>query len=99
LRKSDTVARIGGDEFVALVEEIKEESQVEALARKILDAVSEPLAVHGLLLEVSASLGISIFPDDADSADKLLVLADKAMYFAKQQGAGRICRHPERLSE
>jgi diguanylate cyclase (GGDEF)-like protein/PAS domain S-box-containing protein len=97
LRKSDTVARIGGDEFVALIEEVTDESQVEALAHKIIEAVTKPLSVHGLLLEVTASLGISIFPEDGDSAEALLNLADKAMYFAKQQGKGRIGRHPDRL--
>lgn len=87
-RDVDTVARFGGDEFVVLVSEIAQPSDAGLVAAKLLAAIAEPLAVGDQVLRVTASIGIGIHPDDADTADRLLALADEAMYMAKSQGGG-----------
>jgi diguanylate cyclase (GGDEF)-like protein/PAS domain S-box-containing protein len=97
LRKTDTVARIGGDEFVAVLEEISGEKEVRMLAAKIMGAVAAPELIDGRLHSVDASLGISLFPDDAYSSVELMDLADKAMYLAKREGGTFACLYPDRL--
>ena len=62
VRKSDVIARIGGDEFVILLREVSDQSQVATVARKVLAAVVEPLTVHGHECRITASIGISMFP-------------------------------------
>jgi diguanylate cyclase len=90
-RDVDTVARFGGDEFVVLVSEIALPSDAGLVAAKLLAAIAEPLVVGDQVLRVTASIGIGIHPDDADTAERLLALADEAMYVAKAQGGG--CSH------
>jgi len=84
IRKEDTLARIGGDEFVVIVEHILNTKDVVALSKKIIDVVSKPIDFEALSLSISASIGISICPDDASQTDKLLKYADIAMYNAKK---------------
>jgi diguanylate cyclase (GGDEF)-like protein/PAS domain S-box-containing protein len=86
VRGSDTVSRLGGDEFVVLAEEGHVEEGAAATADKILRALAQPHQVDGHQLHMSASIGISAFPADGDSADLLLKHADAAMYQAKAQG-------------
>ncbi|MGE5502894.1 MAG: diguanylate cyclase domain-containing protein [Actinomycetota bacterium] len=97
LRKTDTVARIGGDEFVAVLEEISGEKEVRMLAAKIMAAVAAPEIIDGVNHSVDASLGIALFPDDAYSSVELMDLADKAMYLAKRQGGTFACLYPDRM--
>ncbi len=85
VRAGDTVARVGGDEFVLLLASIEKES-VAPLARKMLDAVSEPLVVESHRLSMTTSVGISLFPEDGADADALLRNADIALYRAKERG-------------
>jgi diguanylate cyclase (GGDEF)-like protein/PAS domain S-box-containing protein len=84
-RRSDTVARIGGDEFVVLAEELARSEDAQLIADKIHAAVGAPLVVGEHTLNVSASVGIALFPDHGEQADQLLRLADSAMYEEKQR--------------
>ncbi len=86
IRESDQVARLGGDEFVVVVEGIKRSDAVAGVASKIIQAVGQPCLIEEQSLHTSPSIGISIFPDDGDSADVLMRNADTAMYYAKSSG-------------
>jgi len=86
LREGDVIARMGGDEFVVLIEEFGEPMQVGEVAKKVLDTVARPYLLQGKESRVTASIGISTFPDDGKSAQALLGSADTAMYRAKEQG-------------
>ncbi|MBW7471457.1 diguanylate cyclase [Marinobacter sp. M216] len=93
LREEDTLARLGGDEFAALVINMSDEGNLEGLLSRILSAVSEPVWVSGHRVEVSASIGYTLFPQYPDlDGDQLLRQADQAMYRAKQRGKNRYCR-------
>ncbi len=86
LRQADRLARFGGDEFLVLIDPVRRRKDVELVTRKILQAVSTPLKLQGLVASVSASIGIAIYPDDGDDPQRLLKNADAAMYQAKQNG-------------
>ena len=86
LREGDTIARQGGDEFVVLVEEVVDPQQVAGVAHKILETVAQPFLLSEQEYHVTASIGISIFPDDGHDVQALLKNADIAMYRAKEQG-------------
>jgi diguanylate cyclase (GGDEF)-like protein len=86
VRKSDVIARVGGDEFVIMLREVSDQSQVATVARKILAAVVEPVTVHGHECQITASIGISMFPADALDEESLIKNADAAMYLAKEDG-------------
>jgi diguanylate cyclase (GGDEF)-like protein/PAS domain S-box-containing protein len=88
-RAEDTVARLGGDEFVLLWNDIGDKSDCVRALERILDKVSEPMLLNGELVSVSASIGVTLFPDDQVDADSLLRHADHAMYTAKQLGKNR----------
>ena len=86
VRQGDTLARIGGDEFVIIVEELRHAEDAAQVAAKILSALSQPFEVAGHSLITSCSIGISIFPDDAPDERALMKNADIAMYHAKERG-------------
>ena len=86
LRERDTVARFGGDEFVLLLDDIATSADVAMLAQKALDTLRPPFFVSDTGLHVTASIGISLFPDDGGESGKLLRNADTAMYRAKELG-------------
>jgi len=86
LRDKDTIARIGGDEFILLFDDVAELQEAEKLASKVLSVLSAPIELSESSANISASIGICQFPQDGDSADELLKNADTAMYRAKQQG-------------
>jgi len=85
LRECDCVARLGGDEFVAVLEGLEAREEAEAVAAKLLAALREPIVVEELRLKVDASIGIALYPDDGGDADRLLEVADRAMYRAKMR--------------
>lgn len=93
IRKTDTAARVGGDEFVVVLEHVTVAEDAMSVAEKILSAIEQPmyLMTIGGLVEIGASLGIATYPDDGDSEEMLLQLADHAMYQAKR-GGRRITR-------
>ena len=86
LRASDVIARLGGDEFVVLIQEMSSPEQAANVARKLLSAAMKPLELMGHECRVTASIGISIFPEDGDDEQLLMKNADIAMYFAKEEG-------------
>ncbi len=86
VRNGDTVARLGGDEFTVIMPSLDEPHNAPVAAQRILDSLSEPFLLVGHEAFVSASIGITIFPDDAADAQDLLKNADAAMYRAKEQG-------------
>jgi diguanylate cyclase len=85
VRGCDFVARIGGDEFVAVIEEIEDEEDVTPIAERIVTSIKEAYFIDHLTVELSCSMGIAVYPQNGD-VDKLLVCADAAMYKAKDQG-------------
>ncbi|MDX1635660.1 MAG: EAL domain-containing protein [Marinobacter sp.] len=82
LRGDDLVARMGGDEFILLLQDVANETVYE----RILDTISEPLSIGPATVSLSASLGITLYPRDRSDADRLLRHADQAMYAAKEEG-------------
>ena len=86
LREIDTVARTGGDEFLVLISETRDQYDPGAIAVKIGKALNEPFAINDTEIHTSASIGISMYPNDGTDADTLVAHADEAMYFAKQRG-------------
>ncbi|VAX07065.1 diguanylate cyclase/phosphodiesterase (GGDEF & EAL domains) with PAS/PAC sensor(s) [hydrothermal vent metagenome] len=88
-RDEDTVARMGGDEFTVMLPRIRLLGDVDQVARKVLDGLSKPLRVEGHELVVTASIGISLYPDDGKQAEALMKNADSAMYSAKEQGKNK----------
>jgi diguanylate cyclase (GGDEF)-like protein/PAS domain S-box-containing protein len=84
LRDSDTIARMGGDEFVVILQDISSKTAVNKVAKKIITALAEPIHFHEARFSVMASIGISIYPDDDKEIDALLQKADRAMYQAKK---------------
>jgi len=86
VRGTDTISRQGGDEFVLLLAEIAHGSDAAVAAQKMIDALAAPHVIDGQDLHVSASIGVSLFPEDGDAADTLLKNADTAMYHAKELG-------------
>jgi diguanylate cyclase (GGDEF)-like protein len=86
LRETDIVARLGGDEFVILIENIGDDTGLDQVTQKILACCAEPLMLRGQEFILSASMGVSLFPDDAEDAPALMKNADIAMYRAKERG-------------
>lgn len=86
VRESDTVARLSGDEFAVIIEDIRETAHLGVVAQSLISAVVTPVQVGRNAVSVSASIGISVYPDDADDARQLLEYADRAMYAAKKSG-------------
>lgn len=86
MRASDTVARLAGDEFMALVEGISQRDLLSQLAEKLLQQINQPFELAGGHESISASIGIALYPDDARRAETLLQRADQAMYAAKHAG-------------
>lgn len=86
VRGGDTVARLGGDEFVLLLTHVEEVSDVGYTLERIITVVSAPYEIDGHLLEISASVGVTVYPFDEADADTLIRHADQAMYQVKQQG-------------
>ena len=86
VRASDVVARLGGDEFVILLREVLDAGDVTKVARKILSAIVKPMMINQQECRVTASIGISMFPSDAQDEESLSKNADAAMYVAKEAG-------------
>ncbi|HKB83108.1 MAG TPA: EAL domain-containing protein, partial [Burkholderiales bacterium] len=86
IRKGDTLSRLGGDEFVVTLEGLAHAEDAAQVAMKIITALRRPLSVGGHTLNTSCSIGISIFPNDAEDSPELMKNADTAMYHAKEQG-------------
>jgi len=86
LRSGDTVARVGGDEFVLLLPRIGSRESAAIVAEKLLGAFREPLVVENQEIHITTSVGIAVYPDDAEDGDGLITCADIAMYRVKKEG-------------
>jgi len=86
IRKTDTVARMGGDEFLIIIPAISAIDYIETVAKKIIKAFHEPFLLEGHVLTVTTSIGISIYPDNGIDIDSLIKTADISMYEAKKAG-------------
>lgn len=93
VREVDTVCRYGGDEFVILLNEISQPDDAARVARKLAAALAVPALAGDQLLPLSASIGISLYPDDGQDTDTLIGRADVAMYHAKRHGLGSFAFH------
>jgi diguanylate cyclase (GGDEF)-like protein/PAS domain S-box-containing protein len=89
LRDGDTLARIGGDEFVAVLVDLDQVQDAEPVLERLLNAAANPVVLGELTLQVSASIGVTVYPQDGSEVDLLLRHADQAMYVAKQAGKNR----------
>ena len=86
LRKSDTIARMGGDEFLLILPEMNQPQDAIQTAERILNALSTPFHLESYEVFITTSIGIAIFPDDGDEVNSLVKKADIAMYKAKEKG-------------
>ena len=88
VREVDTVARQGGDEFIVLLTELHNGADAQQVAEKIMRTIAEPFTINDAPLEVAASIGVAVYPDDDEDIEALIEKADLAMYAAKQRGKG-----------
>ena len=98
VRDMDTVGRTGGDEFVMILPELADNAQAALIAERVLDALRQPFQLDGHQLVITASIGISVSPDDGRDAQLLLKNADMAMYEAKAQGRNNYRFFTERMT-
>jgi len=98
VRDGDTIARFGGDEFAILLDDIDSDSHISSLAEKLLDTMAKPFKINKQELFVTASIGVSIFPNDGEDSDTLLRNADVAMYRAKDLGKNNYQFYSDDLS-
>jgi diguanylate cyclase (GGDEF)-like protein len=89
LRISDVVGRLGGDEFSLLLHSVDNDFDVNKFSQKVIDIVSEPIIIEGQSLQVTASIGVSLFPDDEENAEQLINSADESMYASKRNGKNK----------
>ena len=99
VRESDTVARLGGDEFVIVLDNVSNPRVVSEVLGKLKDTLARPVNVDGYELFVTASMGISLYPDDGRDAEALLRNADSAMYHVKREGRNHWSFYSERMNE
>lgn len=99
VRDQDTVARISGDEFAIILEQLQSEVAAAQVANKVLETIHEPIQIGDHEFTVSISIGISLFPNDGNEIDTLIKNADAAMYRSKEQGKGQYCFYTRELTE
>lgn len=99
LRESDTIARLGGDEFVIGISMVTANQDVETVAQKVLTTLGEPFEIESHTLQISASVGISMYPANGENPEALLQFADAAMYEAKKNGRDIYCYFAPELTQ
>lgn len=97
VRESDTVARMGGDEFVIVMPEFHTVRDVERCGEQIIRSAGQPVEIDGRKISLTLSVGVSVFPEDGRTAEELLRNADAAMYSVKDSGRNRLCVFDESL--
>ena len=90
LLKTDSAARIGGDEFVVLLPSVNDEQEARISAEKILHAINQPFDLPGINFPITVSIGVAVYPDHGDDEKRLLMNADIAMYHAKKSGRNNV---------
>lgn len=90
VRKSDTVGRLGGDEFLLVLNKTHTDANVHLIANKLRKVIAKPYLIAGLNLQVSSSIGVACYPDNGEQAIDLVQYADQAMYLAKNNGGDRV---------
>jgi diguanylate cyclase (GGDEF)-like protein len=96
VRANDTVCRLGGDEFVLMLTGLEQPDEHDSVVQRIIDEIGKPFAIGddgSATVTVTASIGVTLFPQDGGDADTLLRHADHAMYLAKSLGRNRVCRY------
>lgn len=99
MRSSDTVARLGGDEFTVILPQINNTHQVERVVDKMLKALAEPIILEQQQVFITASIGVTLYPQDGDSSDQLIQNADQAMYAAKEHGRNQMHYFTQSMQE
>jgi hypothetical protein len=99
VRESDTVARIGGDEFVVLLASLKHDQDAHEVGEKIRHALNQPFKISGNTLNISSSIGIAIYPAHGDDEKELVKHADLAMYYAKENGRNNVTVYHQGLKD
>lgn len=99
IRETDTVARLGGDEFTVIVSELADVGDVDRIAQAVIDVLSQPYFFDNRHVYVSASIGIAVYPSDAEDAEDLVRYADQAMYAAKNKGRNGFCYFTPSMQE
>ena len=99
LRQTDTVARLNGDEFAIITTELNDIKNAEIIVQRIFNKLLEPFYIGGKTLTISASVGIAIYPNDADNSDKLMQYAHHALITAKKQGHNQYCYFTANIEE
>lgn len=98
IRETDTVARLGGDEFVIVIPDMMTAEDAAAVSCKVLEALSQPFIIENHEMYISASIGISLYPQDGEHEEILLKNVDLAMYRAKHKGRGNFCFYTEEMN-
>jgi len=93
VREVDTVSRHGGDEFLILLADLAQAADAQAVAEKVLHAIAAPMEMEGGALQLTASVGIAVYPDDGEDVDSLIERADAAMYASKRRRPGGVGFH------
>ncbi len=99
IREEDTLARFGGDEFGILISNFTNHNELVALCERVIKNLNEPIVVDRIEHVVSASIGVAVFPTDADSSEELLMMADAAMYRAKDAGGATTSFYDKDMNE
>ncbi len=99
VRVQDTVARVGGDEFIVLLDSVNRREDLDRIAGNIIQVIAQPIRVEQSQTGVTGSVGVSVYPQDGATAELLLKNADTAMYFAKHSGKNRFQYYSESLEE
>lgn len=98
VREEDMVARMGGDEFLFLLQEIGDNNDALVIARKIVESLKQPYGIQGHRIDITTSVGISLFPDNGKDMDELMRKADIAMYRAKEEGRNGFMLYSDGMS-
>lgn len=86
IRENDTLSRLAGDEFTLIMKDVKNKNDIKKIASKVVTSINKPMNIDDQAIHISVSIGISIFPNDANNAEDILLLSDDAMYQAKAKG-------------